>query len=147
MIKNRVYLAQTDTTVGFLSNNDKKLSSIKKRSSSQKMLQVVDSYNTLKQQVRIPKKHRKLVRHASKTTFIYQDGNSYRVVNKKNTHHKFIKKFGVMYSTSANLTQNSFDKQFAASNSDVIVEDSKGFYETTPSKIIKLYKTKLLTIR
>ena len=147
MNKNRVYLVQTDTTVGFLSSDDKKLNSIKKRSSSQKILQVVESYKTLKQLLRVPKSHRKLVRNASNTTFIYQNGHSYRVVDKNNLHHTFIKKFETMYSTSANITQNNFDYEYATASCDVVVEDSQGFHESKPSHIIKLYKTKLLNIR
>lgn len=147
MHNNSVYLVQTDTTVGFLSSDDKKLSSIKQRSSSQKMLQVVDSFKTLKQQVRIPKKHRKLVRNSSKTTFIYDNGNSYRVIDKNSSHYAFIKKFAVMYSTSANITKNQFDKEYAQSNCDFVVEDNQGFFESKPSKIIKITKTKLLILR
>jgi len=145
--KNSVYLVQTDTTVGFLSSDDKKLSSIKQRPSSQKMLQVVDSFKTLKQQVRIPKKHRKLVRNSSETTFIYDNGNSYRVIDENSSHHAFIKKFSLMYSTSANITKNQFDREYASANCNVVVEDKQGFFESKPSQIIKITKTKLLKLR
>ena len=36
MDKDKIYLAQTDTTVGFLSSDDKKLSDIKQRPETQK---------------------------------------------------------------------------------------------------------------
>ena len=147
MNKDSVYLIQTDTTVGFLSNNDKKLAQTKKRPSSQKMLQVVDSFKTLKQQIRIPKKHRKLIRNSIKTTFIYPNGNSYRVIDKNMSHHNFIEKFGIMYSTSANITKNSFNLDYAVSNSDIVVESSKGFYESTPSKMLKISNRKITKIR
>ena len=147
MNKDSVYLIQTDTTVGFLSNNDKKLAQTKKRPSSQKMLQVVDSFKTLKQQIRIPKKHRKLIRNSIKTTFIYPNGNSYRVIDKNMSHHNFIEKFGIMYSTSANITKNSFNLDYAVSNSDIVVESSKGFYESTPSKMFKISNRKIIKIR
>jgi len=145
--KEKVYLAQTDTTVGFLSSDDKKLSSIKQRSSSQKMLQIVDRFTTLKQQLRIPKKFKKLVRNSKKTTFIYANGNSYRVIDKNFPHHSFIMKFGIMYSTSANITQNKFDKQYALNNCDISVEDNQNFFESTPSKIYKINNIKMQRIR
>lgn len=147
MNKNSIYLVQTDTTVGFLSYDDKKLNRIKKRSSTQKMLQVVDSFKTLKQQSRIPKKHRKFIRNSTKTTFIYENGNSYRVVDKYSFHHTFVKKFALMYSTSANITKSNFDLDYACTNSDVIVEDNQGFFESKPSKIIKITKNNLFKLR
>jgi len=145
--KESIYLIQTDTTVGFLSSDDKKLNSIKHRPTSQKILQIVDSYKTLKEQLRIPKKFRKLIRNSKQTTFIYPNGNSYRVVDKKSSHHSFIEKFSILYSTSANITKAKFDKAYAMKHCDVEVEDHCGFYESTPSKILKLYKTNIIKLR
>jgi len=145
--KNRVYLVQTDTTVGFLSSNDKKLSSIKQRPSTQKMIQVVDSFSTLKQLVRIPKKFRKTVRNSSQATFIYPNENSYRVVDTNSQHHSFINKFGIMYSTSANITKQKFDKSYAQDKCDVWVEDNNAYSETSPSHIYKISKTNISKLR
>ena len=147
MNKNSVFLTQTDTTVGFLSNDDKKLSGIKKRPTSQKMLQVVDSFKTLKNQVRIPKNFRKLVRNSVNTTFIYPNSNSYRVVKRNSKHHDFVKKFKILFSTSANITKNKFDKNYALENCDISIEDSCGYFETVPSTIYKINKTKIQKIR
>ncbi|NQY92545.1 MAG: Sua5 YciO YrdC YwlC family protein [Campylobacteraceae bacterium] len=147
MNKESIYLTQTDTTVGFLSSDDKKLNSIKQRSTSQKMLQIVDSYKTLKQQLRIPKHFRKLIRKSKKTTFIYPNGNSYRFVDRQSNHYSFIKKFGILFSTSANITKTNFDQSYAENNCDVIVEDKNGFYETTASKIFKINKTNIIKLR
>jgi len=145
--KESIYLIQTDTTVGFLSSDDKKLNSIKHRPNSQKILQIVDSNKTLKEQLRIPKKFRKLIRASKQTTFIYPNGNSYRVVDKNSSHHDFIKKFSILYSTSANITKAKFDKTYAMKHCDVEVEDNCGFYECTPSKILKLNKTNIIKLR
>jgi len=145
--KNRIYLVQTDTTVGFLSNDDKKLSSIKQRPNTQKMIQVVDSFNTLTQRVRVPKKFRKVVRNSSQTTFIYPNTNSYRVVDINSHHHSFIKKFGVLYSTSANITKQKFDKVYALDKCDVWVEDNNSYSETSPSHIYKISKTNITKLR
>lgn len=143
----KVYLVQTDTTVGFSSSNDEKLSGIKQRPNSQKMLQTVDSFKTLNSFTRVPKEHRKKVRYSKKTTFIYPNGNSYRVIFQDCTFYDFIKKFKSLYSTSANLTGKNFDEIFAKEKSDVIVYTKDNFNETTASTIYKLSKIKKKKIR
>lgn len=147
MDASKVYLTQTDTTVGFLCNDDKKLSGIKKRPTSQKILQVVDSLTTLKQKTRVPKKFKNSVRRAKKTTFIYPNGDSFRVVDSSCAHHAFIEKFSCLYSTSANLTKHKFDAQFAKAHADIIVEDKQGLFETQSSRILKISNTQRKKIR
>ncbi len=141
-----VYLTQTDTTVGFLSSDDKKLSYIKKRDANKKTLQVVDSFQTLQSCTRIPKKFRKEIRKSSKTTYIYPNKKAFRVVEKSSIHHQFIKKFSLLYSTSANITANNFNEEFAMDNADIIVYNDK-FQETTSSSIYLLTKNKKKKIR
>jgi len=142
-----VYLVQTDTTVGFLSSNDEKLALLKKRDTKQKMLQVVDSFKTLKQFTRVPKQYRKKVRNSKITTFIYPNGLGFRVIQRDSKHQSFIKKFGCLYSTSANITKNNFDKQFALDMSDIIVYGEDNFTEKLSSKIYKIDKQKIKKIR
>jgi tRNA A37 threonylcarbamoyladenosine synthetase subunit TsaC/SUA5/YrdC len=142
-----VYLVQTDTTVGFSSSNDEKLSLVKQRPASQKILQTVDSFRTLNQNTRIPKKYRRMVRKSNKTTFIYPNGLSFRVVPKESNFYDFIHKFNILYSTSANKTGQKFEKNFAFSNSDILVFTKNNFFETSASKIIKITKTTKNTIR
>ena len=142
-----VYLVQTDTTVGFSSLNDEKLSTIKQRPTSKKILHTVDSFKTLNENTRVPKNFRKKVRNSKKTTFIYPNTKSFRVVDKDSVFYDFINKFGILYSTSANKTTESFDKNFAVNGADVIVENKKGFFETKASSIIKLSKASLKRLR
>ncbi|MFW3340744.1 Sua5 YciO YrdC YwlC family protein [Aliarcobacter butzleri] len=142
-----VYLVQTDTTVGFSSSNDEKLSAIKKRPNSKKILNTVDSFITLNRNARVPKNFRKLVRNSKKTTFIYPNLNSFRVVSKDCKFYDFISKFSVFYSTSANETTKNFEINYASKNADVIVENADGFYETTASSIIKLSKKRFKKLR
>lgn len=142
-----VYLAQTDTTVGFLSSDDKKLSSIKQRESTQKTLQVVDSFKTLNQYTRVPKKMRKLVRNSKRTTFIYPNGYAFRVVDKNSPHNLFIKKFKCLYSTSANITKQNFDEHYASKYSNIIIYNKGGFSQTISSSIVKLTNLKSKIIR
>ncbi len=142
-----VYLVQTDTTVGFSSLIDEKLSSIKQRDINQKILKTVDSFDTLKNFTRVPKKYRNMVRKSKKTTFIYPNFDSFRVVNKDSHFFDFIKKFKILSSTSANKTKESFEYNYASKYSDVEVINNLGFFETSSSKIYKLYKNNLKRIR
>jgi tRNA A37 threonylcarbamoyladenosine synthetase subunit TsaC/SUA5/YrdC len=146
MNSSSIYLVQTDTTVGFLSQNRQKLSKIKQRDEDKPILRVVPSLAMLQRFTRIPKHHRKKIRRATKSTFIYPNGHSFRLICDK-THARFIQKFGWMYSTSANQTNHSFDKDFAYEMADIIVQSPKGFYEAKASKITKLGKKKQRKIR
>jgi tRNA A37 threonylcarbamoyladenosine synthetase subunit TsaC/SUA5/YrdC len=142
-----VYLVQTDTTVGFSSSDDEKLSALKQRPPTQKILQTVDSFKTLNQNTRVPKKFRKRVRNSKKTTYIYPNKMSFRVISKKSVFYDFIHKFNILYSTSANKTGRNYDKSFANEASEIIVEDKNNFFETTASKIIKINKSTIFRIR
>ena len=142
-----VYLVQTDTTVGFSSLSDEKLSLVKQRPLSKKILNTVDSFSNLSKNTRIPKNFRKKVRNSKRTTFIYPNGHSFRIVDKSLQFYDFINKFGILYSTSANKTSKNFEKEFAHEVAQIIVEDKRGFFETTASKIIKLSKKRAKKIR
>tara|TARA_B100001063_G_C16733992_1_gene540946 strand:- start:335 stop:778 length:444 start_codon:yes stop_codon:yes gene_type:complete len=142
-----VYLVQTDTTVGFSCASHERLSDVKQRPRSKKILNTVDSFKTLNENTRVPKKFRKQVRRASKTTYIYPNLKSFRVINKESLFHPFISKFKILYSTSANLTGNSFDEEFALKNSDIIVNQKDGFSEKVSSSIYKINKSKIVKIR
>lgn len=147
MDKNLIYLVQTDTTVGFSSFDDEKLSNVKQRAINQKILKTVDSFFSLQEFTRVPKKYRKIVRNSKKTTFIYPNSNSFRVINKDEPFYNFIKKFKLLSSTSANHTKKSFDYDFAFLKCDVEVVDKNGFFETNSSKIYKIGKNSIEKIR
>ena len=142
-----IYLTQTDTTVGFLSNNDKKLASAKQRDSKQKILQVVTTNRKLKKLVRVPHKHKKFIRKSKLTTFIYPNNLAFRVINTESSHQNFLQKFDLMYSTSANKTKNSFDENYALDKCDIAVYSKELFQEKQASKIYKINKTKIKKIR
>jgi len=142
-----VYLTQTDTTVGFLSSDDKKLAKIKQRKINQKILQVVDNFKILKQNTRIPKRFRNFIRRSKKTTFIYPNKLSFRVVLKCSDHSNFIGKFSKLYSTSANLTNKNYDKSFAFDKCDIAIYSDNEFGEKVNSKIYFVNETKLKRLR
>lgn len=120
---------------------------IKQRANSQKILQTLDSFHTLKSKARVPVKFRKRVRKSKKTTFIYPNKSSFRVICKDDKFHSFITKFKDLYSTSANLTTKSFDMDFAFKNSDIIVYTKDEFSEKNSSSIYELNKKKIRKIR
>jgi tRNA A37 threonylcarbamoyladenosine synthetase subunit TsaC/SUA5/YrdC len=146
MNPNKIYLTQTDTTVGFLSQDKEKLNKIKNRPANKPVLREVDSLETLKSFTRVPNKFGKFVRRARKITFIYPNGESFRVVKDKR-HLEFLKKFKWMYSTSANQHKKRFDINWAYEKADIIVESKEGLFEGEASKIYKLSKNKIKKIR
>ena len=142
----KLYLAQTDTTVGFLSQDAKRLAAAKGRPAHKAFIIAVSSAKNLKNFVRVPKKWRKLVRQARRTTFAYPNGKAVRVV-KNSEHRRFLDNFGWMYSTSANPSGKNFDEAWARQQADVVVEDKRGFFEGKPSKILRLGRTRVMRLR
>ena len=130
-----VFLAQSDTTAGFLSINAVEINNRKKANTSKALLKEIPN---LKNQIhRIPCKHRRFVRYAKKTTFIvknfkpaqnlknaFVNTQSFRVV-KDSKHNDFLQGFKYLYSSSANPTGRGFDMDFALKNCDVVVLDKR----------------------
>ena len=145
-LQNKLWLVQTDTTVGFLSQDGERLAKLKERPVDKPFVQVTDSLKTLKTLARIPKRHANRVRRSKKTTFVYSNNKAIRVV-KDEKHAKFIKPFKWFYSTSANERSLAYDKNFAFEKSDIIVEDNHGLYEGEASKIFRLYHSKIIRLR
>lgn len=141
-----VYLAQTETTAGFLSQDPAALSHIKNRPQGKSFLISVNSLQTLKTFTRIPKAHQKKVRRAVKTTFAYPCGLAIRVV-KDAGHLEFLHKIKWSYSTSSNLSGEGFNENFAKEKADVILFTCKGFFEAKPSSIYKLGKNRMRKLR
>ena len=141
-----VYLAQTETTAGFLSQNSEALVKTKNRPSGKSFLMSVDSLHTLQQFTRVPTAFRQQIRRAKKTTFAYPCGLAIRVV-KDEAHLQFLRKLRWSYSTSSNPSGQGFDETFAQERVDVIVYTQKGFFEDKPSSIYKLGKVKMRKLR
>ena len=69
-----VILTQTDTTVGFLSQNSKELFEVKSRDDAKPFLKVYSNFkNFLNNSNRVPSSKKKLIRRAKKTTFIVKN--------------------------------------------------------------------------
>jgi tRNA A37 threonylcarbamoyladenosine synthetase subunit TsaC/SUA5/YrdC len=135
MPKKLVYLTQTDTTIGFVSQDAHRLNSIKQRPPHKHYIKAVDSLATLKAQTRIPTKHKNRLRRTRKCTFIFPDGASYRVIHDAK-HLELISELGWAYTTSANLSDQPYDEQWARGAADIVIEPLEG--NTQPSKIYKI---------
>ena len=70
--KNLLYLAQTDTTAGFLSKDEREINKAKGRALQTPCILTMSSLKELVSLVRVPKAHKNLVRKAKKTSFIYK---------------------------------------------------------------------------
>ncbi len=145
-LQNKLWLVQTDTTVGFLSQDGARLAQLKERPVDKPFVQVAASFKVLKTISRIPKVHAKRIRRSKKTTFVYANDQAVRVV-KDARHEKFVKPYEWFYSTSANERSLAYDKTFAFAKSDIILEDNNGLYEGEASKIYRLCHSKIIRLR
>ena len=145
-ITNPVFLIQTDTTVGLLSKDRIRLAFIKKRDIKKPFLKSMATFCELKKETRIPPKFKKLVRRKKRTTFVYPNSKAIRVVH-DTRHRRFLKRFGWMYSTSANKTGCKFDFSYIKDRVDIIVYEAKDFTQESSSSLLKLGRKKMRRIR
>ncbi|MHC3995626.1 hypothetical protein ACXWTF_12445 [Thiomicrolovo sp. ZZH C-3] len=141
----RLLLVQTDTTVGFVSQNAEALSGAKSRPASKPFLKTFASLKTYKQTGRIPGRFKREVRRKTKTTYIVK-GQAFRIVPEGGYHH-LLRPYGWLYSTSANAAGGRYDPAYAAEKADIVIEDARGLYEAIPSTIYKLNHCKKRRIR
>ena len=144
MLKDLVFLTQTDTTIGFISQNAEKLTQIKQRPPYKHYIKALPSLKALISFTRVPDIHKNRVRRAKKTTFIMQNGLSYRVVKDKH-HLLLLRRLGWAYTTSANLSNEAYDEDFARESTDIVITPLK--HKSSASNIYKLGKTTLKRIR
>jgi len=137
MLTDLVFLTQTDTTIGFISQDAEKLTQIKQRPPHKHYIKALPSLKVLKSFTRIPDMHKNRVRRAKKTTFIMPNGHSYRVV--KDRHHLLLlNRLEWAYTTSANLSNKAYDEDFAKESADIIITPLK--QKSSASHIYKLGK-------
>jgi tRNA A37 threonylcarbamoyladenosine synthetase subunit TsaC/SUA5/YrdC len=144
-LANLVFLTQTDTTVGFVSQNATRLTLIKQRPPFKHYIKAVPSLQKLTTFTRVPNKHKNRIRREKQSTFVFPDRHSYRII-KTGPHHSLIQKLTWAYTTSANLSGKEFDEKFALSAADVIVKfpltqerrDASTIYKINHSSIKRL---------
>jgi len=144
MLKDKVFLTKTDTTIGFVSQNADKLTGIKQRPAHKHYIKAVNLLQTLQTFTRVPNKHKNRVRRAKLTTFVMPNGHSYRVVQDKH-HLLLLDRLTWAYTTSANLSNRPYDETFTKEVADIIIEPLDATHEA--SSIYKLGKNSLKRIR
>lgn len=135
MLKDTVFFTQTDTTLGFISQNQHQLNCIKKRPPNKHYIKAVNSLKTLQNFVRVPSKHKNHLRRATKSTFVFPNGDSYRLIKDKH-HLLLLNRLTWAYTTSANLSGYDVDEAFAKEHADITIEPLN--QNKQASKIFKL---------
>jgi len=139
-------LTQTDTTVGFLSQNADKLYEIKSRTNTKPFIKVFNNFNSFsKSNLRIPKNQRNLVRRSRKTTFIVKN-RAFRIA-KVTLNSQILRDKTWNYSTSANKTKESFNRDFCEDKADIIIENLYGLKQNSSSTLLKINNHKIRKIR
>ena len=140
-MKNMVFLTSTDTAIGFVSKDSKALDRAKQRIGGKKYITAISSLKALNK--RVPKKYKKLVRRAKKTTFIIDKNFSFRIIKNSN-HNLLLNRLGLVYTTSANKSGEKFNLNYAHNNANIIIYPLKN---SNSSTIYKLGKSKIKRIR
>ena len=144
-LKTSLYLTQTDTTIGFVSQDSSKIDQAKKRLANKHYIRVVNSLETLKAFTRVPNRHKNRLRRMKVTTFIMPNGHSFRVV-KETKHNLLLDRVNWLFSSSANLSGAEYDETYAQKMTEVMVSfpnKSRG----KASKIYRLSQTNIRSIR
>jgi len=140
IFKDTIFLAQTDTTVGFLSHSKDRLCAIKNRNKNKSFLQICSTLYNVKNIARIPNKYKNMLRRSKNSTFIHQNKKATRL-SFDCRHNRFLDKYAQnnpLFSTSANMSNFAFDKDFAICHSDVIVYQKQDFMELQASSLYKI---------
>jgi len=141
----QLYLTQTDTTMGFVSQNAGKIDKAKKRLANKHYIKVVNSLETLQTFTRVPTAHKNRVRRAKKTTFIMPNGLSFRVI-KNSEHNLLLDRIKWAYSSSANLSGAVYEEAYAREEAEIIVSTTKQ-KATKASSIYRLGQKNIKVIR
>ncbi|BCX78678.1 Sua5 YciO YrdC YwlC family protein [Campylobacter sp. 19-13652] len=144
MTKPKLYLAQTDTTAGLLSQDLARLNLAKARPASKPCLITLPDFARLREIAKAPVAHRRRIRASKKTTYLYPNGTAARVVN-NGAHQKFLSRLGWAFSSSANRHGDKFDESFAKSVADEVV--SERLFEGEASSMFRLSRTRLRRLR
>ena len=139
-----LFLTSTDTTVGFLSQDPAILDRAKGRPAGMPYLRVLPSLSALRERTRVPRSHRRRLRRAVHTTFIFPGGDAYRIVRDLR-HLLLLERLGWAYSSSANPSGGAYDEAFARSCADIVVEPLR--LARPPSSIYRLGRHKIRKIR
>lgn len=142
----KIILTQTDTTVGFLSQDRKKLQKIKRRSSSKPFIKVYKNFRVvLAFGHRVPSKFKNRLRRSKQTTFIVKN-KAFRVAN-TSLDSQILRDSTWYYSTSANEANKNFNREFCEKKTDIIIENKDGLKENNSSSLYKINLSRIRKIR
>lgn len=142
----KVILTQTDTTVGFLSQNSKKLYEIKSRETTKPFIKVYSNFKSyIENKNRVPERFKNIVRRSKKTTFIVKN-RAFRVANTA-LSSQVLRNSNWQHSTSANESGKKFDREFCEAKADIIIEDKNGLDEKSSSSLYILGHEKKRRLR
>ena len=134
-LEHLVILAQSDTTVGLLSMDAKRLASLKGRKPTKPFIVNFFTLETLKEYLRIPKSRKKELRRAKRTTYVVKNF-AFRVARPP-ASSALYRHLKWCYTTSANRSGKHYDANFAKEASDAIIINPLGLSQQRPSSIIK----------
>jgi tRNA A37 threonylcarbamoyladenosine synthetase subunit TsaC/SUA5/YrdC len=137
---------QTDTTVGFSSQNEAKLAEIKSRQSTKPFIKLYQNFKTLLADgIRVPNSQKNRIRRSKKTTFIVKS-QSFRVAPTQYDSN-ILRFLSWSYSTSANEAGKNFQRDFCEKNADIIIEDKNSLFEGRASTLYKVNAIKIKRLR
>lgn len=141
-----LYLAQTDTTAGFLAHNPDTIARAKNRETNKPFVWTTARLSNLREVVRVPKKFATRVRKSRRCTFIIRN-RAVRLVADC-PHAGFLQRFDGLFSSSANKSGERFCMDFALRSARICVfERENPLCERTPSKIYRLNHHTIKRIR
>jgi tRNA A37 threonylcarbamoyladenosine synthetase subunit TsaC/SUA5/YrdC len=141
-----VILTQTDTTVGFLSQDANKLYEIKSRERTKPFIKVYQDFQGfLSENNRVPHPFKSQIRRAKKTTFIVKN-RAFRIAHPP-LHSQILRNSSWYFSSSANEASKKFQREFCENKADIIIEDIHRLQENNPSALIILNNVKRKKIR
>ncbi|MEA1892367.1 MAG: hypothetical protein U9N33_06600 [Campylobacterota bacterium] len=142
----KVILTQSDTTVGFLSQDEKKLQEIKQRDSAKPFIKVYKNFRTLlNSKQRVPQRFKNIVRRSNKTSFIIKN-RSFRVAD-ISLNSQLLRDSTWHYSTSANEANKNFNREFCEKKTDIIIENKDRLKELSSSSLYKMNSVKRIKLR
>lgn len=142
VMRDALFLTDTDTTIGFVSKESKAIDRAKSRQKDKKYIEALGSLKHLRK--RVPKQFRRVARRAKKSTFVISQEYSFRIVKDKR-HNLLMDRLESAFTSSANKSAQEYNFEYAYEHADIIIfplgVDSK------PSKIFKIGKQKIKKIR
>ena len=139
-----LFLSDTDTTVGFISQDARRIDRAKKRPAAKHYITALSSLKSLTIRTRIPRAHRRRLRRSRRESYILPSGRSYRIIRDAR-HLLLLKRLEWAYTSSANLSEAPYDEAYARRVADVVVEPLEP--PRTPSRIYRLGRQKMKRLR